>query len=241
VRRQRAARRRGWYRLRMLLLALVACHPDDEVVDTDVPTVRYGFPLPEREKVDQRIGVDHDPTVQSDDVFGRVICTDYLGRGYPNCYDEHHGSDFILSGGFEAMDAGSMPIVAAADGVVVETDDGHYDHCHVDIETQDISCDGGDVHDANYVILQHADGMLSLYWHMMKDSVAVQVGDVVTCGQPLGTVGSSGYSSVPHLHFELNEPDGTVIDPYAGPFSQDESFWEQQDGDAWPAAGCAAP
>ena len=41
--------------------------------------------------------------------------TDYLGRGFPHCYDNHTGSDFILQGGFSAMDDGTT-VVAAADG-----------------------------------------------------------------------------------------------------------------------------
>ena len=60
------------------------------------------------------------------------------------------------------------------------------------------------------------------------------------CGQPLGLVGSSGNSSTPHLHFEINAADGTVLDPYAGPGSQEASLWAEQLGvDELPGKGCA--
>ena len=44
----------------------------------------------------------------------------------------------------------------------------------------------------------------------------------------LGIVGSSGNSSMPHLHFGLEDEDGVVIDPFAGPSSQEETWWCEQ-------------
>jgi hypothetical protein len=54
----------------------------------------------------------------------------------------------------------------------------------------------------NGVIIQHNDGGYSSYAHM--GSVSVSVGNSVSRGQPIGTVGSTGNSSGPHLHFSLN-------------------------------------
>lgn len=204
--------------------------------------VRLAFPLVERELFETVVGVDHDPVEQDGGVLGRATCLDYLGRSFPHCYDEHEGSDYILKGGFTQMDAGSATVVAAADGVVVATEDGHYDRCHGDLSTGDVDCDGHDMV-ANSVILQHtgADGSTwrSLYWHLMTDSVAVQVGEQVTAGQALGKVGSSGYSSMPHLHFELQQEredqEPLVVDPYAGPYSQEQTGWcAQGDEDELP-------
>src|SRR5688500_3941513 len=126
-----------------LIGGLLACDPDvDDPDDTspDGPLVVLGFPLPRPDDFTSRIGVDHDPVVQEDDVAGRVVCTDFAGRAFPHCYDEHHGSDYLLDGGFEAMDAGSSPIVAAADGIVVDLADGNYDRCHADLSAGDVSC-----------------------------------------------------------------------------------------------------
>lgn len=53
----------------------------------------------------------------------------------------------------------------------------------------------------NHVVVKHADGMYTLYAHMA--SITVSVGQSVGAGQQVGTVGSTGNSSGPHLHFEV--------------------------------------
>ena len=62
----------------------------------------------------------------------------------------------------------------------------------------------------NYVILQHGDGLRTLYAHLM--TWAVKPGDSVTRGQLIGLVGSSGNSTGPHTHFEVRV-DNSPIDP----------------------------
>lgn len=230
---------------------LVACMAPDPVpaylpppdrgleADTgpDVPRgpLAFRFPLADRARFEQTIGVDHDPEVH--DGLQGWQCTNYDGRGFPWCYDEHDGSDYLLLGGFDAMDAGSAEIVAAADGVVVGTADGNYDRCHGEVDGVD--CDGHPM-EPNYVILEHEGGFRTMYWHMKRDSVAVTVGDTVRCGDTLGLVGSSGYSSMPHLHFELQDADGVTTDPYAGAFSQAETWWVDQGGpEELPGSDCA--
>gem|GEM_PF-4574539 len=64
------------------------------------------------------------------------------------------------------------------------------------------------------------------------------MGDVVQCGQPLGLIGSSGNSSLPHLHFGLRVDD-EVVDPYSGEYSQPASRWAEQRGpEELPGPGC---
>lgn len=232
--------------MRWMALLLVAGCLDERLITPDaladanalVEGPRgFGFPLAEPELFYQTVGVDHDPVVQEPGVY-QGICADYLGRAFPWCYDGHSGADYLLDGGFDTMDAGSVEILAAADGVVVATDDGHYDRCHLDGTA--VTCDGNDGL-PNYVILEHEDGLRSLYWHMKQDTVAVEVGEHVRCGDVLGLVGSSGNSSMPHLHFQVERPDGEVIDPYAGPYSHDTSLWEDQGpAEGLPEAGCTA-
>ena len=162
----------------------------------------------------------------------------YAGQGFPMCYDGHDGSDFMLLGGFDTMDRGSARIVAAAAGVVVRAVDGNYDRCHSSVATMDVDCDGHEMR-ANQVVLEHWHGWRTIYAHFKEGSVRVAEGDVVQCGQFLGLVGSSGYSSGPHLHFEVQVAEGESIDPFAGPHSQEQSYWVEQDaGDGLPGDLC---
>lgn len=61
-----------------------------------------------------------------------------------------------------------------------------------------------------YVVVYHNDGNSSLYAHM--SSMAVSVGQSVSRGQTLGYVGSTGWSTGPHLHFEIRV-NGSCVDP----------------------------
>ena len=61
-----------------------------------------------------------------------------------------------------------------------------------------------------YVSLAHGSGYTSIYCHMTK--YIVSVGDSVTQGQVIGYVGSTGWSTGPHLHFELHQ-NGTALNP----------------------------
>jgi murein DD-endopeptidase MepM/ murein hydrolase activator NlpD len=206
--------------------------------DTGPDVVRgdlaLSFPLLERERFEIIIGVDHDPVVQENTGLGRLTCLDYEGRTFPHCYDEHKGTDYILKGGFDSMDAGSPVVFASADGVVVRAEDGHYDRCHGSIETGDVSCDGHEIV-ANAVTIEHETGHFTKYLHLMEGSVAVVEGQDVRRGDPLGRVGSSGRSSMPHLHFAMLTPDLATLDPYAGVLSQEATWWcEQEAGDGLP-------
>ncbi len=62
----------------------------------------------------------------------------------------------------------------------------------------------------NYVMVDHGGNMVTLYAHMSSRSV--KKGDVVKKGQQLGLVGSTGYSTGPHLHFEIIK-NGKYVDP----------------------------
>lgn len=237
--RPMASSRRSMLSAALLLGSASACAPTTSVEDSapEGPApLRFVFPVDTPDLINQTIGVDHDPAVY--DGVEELICTNYDGRGFPWCYDEHDGSDYLLDGGFDTMDAGSAGVIAAADGVVVEISDGNYDRCH-GVSSGGVDCDGHEMI-ANYVVLEHAGGVLSRYWHLQSGSVLVTVGQALRCGEPLGRIGSSGYSSTPHLHFEVHDPDGLSVDPYAGSYSQAESFWvEQGDPEGLPGGACA--
>lgn len=85
------------------------------------------------------------------------------------------------------------PIYAAADGVVLEA--------------------GAASGYGNVIYLQHETGDVTVYGHM--EVVGVRAGDIVSAGQEIAKVGSRGYSTGPHLHFEVyvGGRDGERTDP----------------------------
>jgi hypothetical protein len=135
-------------------------------------------------------------------------CTNYT-------YDGHLGIDTEILG-FPAQAVG-VPIFAALDGTVIETHDGE----------PDMNTTFSSTAMPNYVRIDHGDGLTTSYLHMKKNSVAVSVGQVVKAGQQIGSTGSSGYSTAPHLHFQ-SEINGAVFEPFAGSCHGGVSNWIAQ-------------
>jgi hypothetical protein len=92
------------------------------------------------------------------------------------------------------------PILAVADGTVVETLD------NMENAKPPNSPDPSTINMqnalGNHVVLDNG-GYFSFYAHMQKGSVAVKPGDRVKRGQVLGKIGNSGNTSSPHLHFHI--------------------------------------
>jgi murein DD-endopeptidase MepM/ murein hydrolase activator NlpD len=82
-------------------------------------------------------------------------------------------------------------VTAAADGIIVAV--GH-----------------SGVGYGNYVVIAHGGGIMTLYGHLLETDVVV--GNKVVRGQRIGLEGSTGWSTGPHVHFELRVNDA-VIDP----------------------------
>jgi murein DD-endopeptidase MepM/ murein hydrolase activator NlpD len=62
----------------------------------------------------------------------------------------------------------------------------------------------------NMIIIDHGNGISTLYGHASK--LLVSVGQTIKQGEVIAKVGSTGYSTGPHLHFEIRE-NGTPVNP----------------------------
>ncbi len=63
----------------------------------------------------------------------------------------------------------------------------------------------------NLVIITHPDGGQTYYGHL--DEIEVSEGQMVSAGQKVATVGTTGLSTGPHLHFEARDVTGLAVNP----------------------------
>jgi murein DD-endopeptidase MepM/ murein hydrolase activator NlpD len=100
----------------------------------------------------------------------------------------HEGVDLVAPTG--------TPIVAAADGLVVgAAPNGRY---------------------GNWIRLEHGGKLASVYGHLSAFATGLQPGMMVSRGDVIGYVGSTGRSTGAHLHFEL-QVDGKPVNPITHP------------------------
>ncbi|SFQ24217.1 Murein DD-endopeptidase MepM and murein hydrolase activator NlpD, contain LysM domain [Amycolatopsis arida] len=95
--------------------------------------------------------------------------------------------------GIDIANAIGTPIVAAADGKVIEA--------------------GPASGFGLWVKIRLSDGTTHVYGHM--HSYSVRVGQNVKAGEKIAEIGNRGQSTGPHLHFEVWTPDGRKVDPRA--------------------------
>jgi murein DD-endopeptidase MepM/ murein hydrolase activator NlpD len=87
-------------------------------------------------------------------------------------------------------------LIAARDGVVVELKED-FAEGGMDPTFKD---------KGNYVLILHNDGSWAGYFHVQKDGVLVEVGQKVIRGERIALSGNTGWSSAPHVHFEVSLP-----------------------------------
>jgi murein DD-endopeptidase MepM/ murein hydrolase activator NlpD len=113
----------------------------------------------------------------------------HLTARFGDCYGLwsrcHTGLDFAAPYG--------TPIHAVANGVITETGwDGSYGY-----RTIETLADGTEL------------------WYAHQSAIEVSVGDKVVGGQQIGTIGTTGNTTGPHVHLEVHPGGGDPVDPYA--------------------------
>lgn len=97
----------------------------------------------------------------------------------------------VMHNGIDLANALGTPIVAAADGTVIDS--------------------GPASGFGNWIRIRHDDGTVTVYGHMQ--TLDVKVGERVSAGQKIAGMGSEGFSTGSHLHFEVHPNGGAPIDP----------------------------
>ena len=154
---------------------------------------------------------------KADEILAEAVRNAAASEPITDPADGAEAMGLLLQSGYLPVNAivptGSLPLITAQysaehPGVDLAADEG----------TKVLALAGGTVTEAeydpekgNYVILDHGSGLESEYDCLQAG--AVEVGQTVTTGQVIGTVGSTGASTGPHLHFAMRL-NGTPIDPY---------------------------
>ncbi len=106
--------------------------------------------------------------------------------------------------GMDIMGNHGMDIVASDAGTVIRTNES----CTHDYgKTASCGCGGGY---GNYVIIDHGNDFITLYGHLTE--VDVEVGQKVKQGEVIGKMGSTGFSTGDHVHFEIRY-QGYIVNP----------------------------
>lgn len=148
----------------------------------------------------------------------------------------------FISGFGDDRDGGSrlhkgVDLKGAMLTAVVAVRSGEVAAIHNDVGTEDCC----------WMAIEHEDGWQSWYIHLNNDTygtddgkgvgvrIDLEVGDPVEQGEVIGWLGDSGNAedtNTPHVHFELHQPNGMAIDPYASLVSAAASmdYGEEESG-----------
>lgn len=118
-----------------------------------------------------------------------------VGQGYGGRFSHQNMNCLDFN-----MDVGTKVCAARAGTVIRVKEDS-------DTGCKNARCQGK----ANYIVIYHEDGTSARYIHLKYNGSKVKVGDQVEDGQVIGYSGNTGWSSGPHLHFEVNQPGKNIV------------------------------
>ena len=163
-----------------LFLFEVMTHPDSNTALKYKYNFAFGNPLQSRPDLDYPYIIPYEDKKKH-----------WLIQGYNGKYS--HKKQFALD--FK-MKEGS-PVCAVREGIVIDS--------RQDSEKGGKGAEFSNL--ANYIIIYHPqDGTFAYYWHLKYQGVVVKTGNWVNPGDIIGFSGNTGWSTTPHLHFEIKKP-----------------------------------
>lgn len=111
----------------------------------------------------------------------------WIHQGYNGTFSHQNENslDFIMPEGTE--------VLASREGLVIDILQNNNKSC----PTRSCAPFG------NYISILHSDGTIAQYYHLRQNGAQVKIGDEVTKGQFIAYSGNTGWSSGPHLHFNV--------------------------------------
>jgi len=125
-----------------------------------------------------------------------------MGGSFSHQGSNQHAVDFECAEG--------TPVVAARDGVVVALNAAVTGNGTTEEWTSYAL--------TNFVLIAHDDGTIGQYMHLQPDGVAVRAGQRVSRGEYVGRSGNTGFSTTPHLHFQVMTAAANGLSAISFPF-----------------------
>jgi murein DD-endopeptidase MepM/ murein hydrolase activator NlpD len=112
-------------------------------------------------------------------------------QGFHGTFSHRGSNEFAID--FDCPVA--TPVLATRPGVVIAT--------HAAAQGAGTTPEFLDFKRTNFVMVQHEDGTLGEYMHLAPSGIQVKPGQHIERGQKLALSGNTGFSSTPHLHFQV--------------------------------------
>lgn len=141
----------------------------------------------------------------NEDWYWPTVSPYVITSGFGWRWGKHHNGIDISGCGF------GSPVYAASDGVVVDV----YSSC----SNQGYYGNNCGRQWGNYIRISVNGGEYTLIYAHLRNDVKVRIGDTVTRGQQIGTMGNSGSSTGTHLHFGILDANGNYLSPCRAAFS----------------------
>ena len=147
-------------------------------------------------------------TIERDgECFSKDVVWTYLPFQYGFNISASQASNGYVSHNAGMLNAVDFPtpenttIVAAISGIVVQVVENFSTGCPTS------ACQN----EANFIIIDHGDSTFAMYAHLTVNGSLVEVGDSVDAGQSIALSGNTGWSTGPHLHFEIKDLTGNSM------------------------------